>query len=312
MLMLSARSRSVLVDVGGRPGVDQQRGVVHQDVDAAAEPRCCLVGQRAHRTQPAGQVGEDELGLTARRRRSRSTTAPPRSALRPVTITCAPAAAKACAMPAPMPPVDPVTNAVRPANRSLLMPITLRGYKMDRQVQSEEAAVTTTLTAKGTATRARIIEGAAAAIRAEGVAATTLDDVCSRTHTSKSQLFHYFPGGQGTAAARGGPARGRPGAQRSGTVPVEPAVVGGLVGVARRRRRSLPPAGAELPAQRGDIAARLGQPRRAGRDDAAVSSMAARDDGRHHRHAGAKASSERSSTPSRPPPPCWPACRAAS
>ena len=53
-----------------------------------------------------------------------------------------------------------------------------------------------TLTAKGSATRARIIEGAAAAIRAEGVATTTLDDIRARTQTSKSQLFHYFPAGK--------------------------------------------------------------------------------------------------------------------
>lgn len=59
---------------------------------------------------------------------------------------------------------------------------------MDSQVQS--------LTAKGRATRQRIVEGAAAEIRARGVAIATLDDVRSRTHTSKSQLFHYFPGGK--------------------------------------------------------------------------------------------------------------------
>jgi AcrR family transcriptional regulator len=56
--------------------------------------------------------------------------------------------------------------------------------------------MSTTLTAKGAATRARIIEGAAAEIRAQGVAATTLDDIRGRTHTSKSQLFHYFPAGK--------------------------------------------------------------------------------------------------------------------
>ncbi|MCW2687348.1 MAG: TetR family transcriptional regulator [Mycobacterium sp.] len=59
---------------------------------------------------------------------------------------------------------------------------------MDLQVQN--------LTAKGRATRQRIIEGAAAEIRARGVAVTTLDDVRARTQTSKSQLFHYFPGGK--------------------------------------------------------------------------------------------------------------------
>jgi AcrR family transcriptional regulator len=52
------------------------------------------------------------------------------------------------------------------------------------------------LTAKGAATRQRIVEGAAAEIRERGVASTTLDDVRARTRTSKSQLFHYFPGGK--------------------------------------------------------------------------------------------------------------------
>ena len=56
--------------------------------------------------------------------------------------------------------------------------------------------MTTTLTAKGAATRARIIEGAAAQIRSEGVAGTTLDDIRARTNTSKGQLFHYFPAGK--------------------------------------------------------------------------------------------------------------------
>ncbi|WP_431907901.1 TetR/AcrR family transcriptional regulator [Nonomuraea jabiensis] len=53
-----------------------------------------------------------------------------------------------------------------------------------------------TLTRKGAATRQRILEGAAAHIREFGVAATTLDDVLATTATSKSQLFHYFPGGR--------------------------------------------------------------------------------------------------------------------
>ncbi|MGH3764064.1 MAG: TetR/AcrR family transcriptional regulator [Pseudonocardiaceae bacterium] len=53
-----------------------------------------------------------------------------------------------------------------------------------------------TLTRKGAATRQRIVEGAAAEIRERGVAITTLDDVRARTGTSKSQLFHYFPGGK--------------------------------------------------------------------------------------------------------------------
>ncbi|MHC5259095.1 TetR/AcrR family transcriptional regulator [Streptomyces sp. UC4497] len=52
------------------------------------------------------------------------------------------------------------------------------------------------LTAKGRATRARIVEGAADVLREQGVATTTLDDIRGRTGTSKSQLFHYFPGGK--------------------------------------------------------------------------------------------------------------------
>lgn len=59
---------------------------------------------------------------------------------------------------------------------------------MDSQVHN--------LTAKGRATRQRIIEGAAAEIRESGVAFATLDDIRERTHTSKSQLFHYFPDGK--------------------------------------------------------------------------------------------------------------------
>ncbi|WP_246230822.1 TetR/AcrR family transcriptional regulator [Mycolicibacterium sediminis] len=52
------------------------------------------------------------------------------------------------------------------------------------------------LTAKGQATRQRIIDGAAAEIRTNGALATTLEDVMARTATSKSQLFHYFPAGK--------------------------------------------------------------------------------------------------------------------
>ncbi|SEO81889.1 transcriptional regulator, TetR family [Actinacidiphila rubida] len=52
------------------------------------------------------------------------------------------------------------------------------------------------LTAKGKATRARIVEGAAAVLRERGVGAATLEDVMARTSSSKSQLFHYFPGGK--------------------------------------------------------------------------------------------------------------------
>ncbi|MEU6114349.1 TetR/AcrR family transcriptional regulator [Streptomyces sp. NPDC047117] len=52
------------------------------------------------------------------------------------------------------------------------------------------------LTAKGMATRNRVVEGAAAVLRENGVASVTLDDIMARTRTSKGQLFHYFPAGK--------------------------------------------------------------------------------------------------------------------
>ncbi|WP_019926410.1 TetR/AcrR family transcriptional regulator [Nocardia sp. BMG111209] len=51
-------------------------------------------------------------------------------------------------------------------------------------------------TAKGRDTRARILAGATRAVLDIGVAATTLDDIRERAQASKSQLFHYFPGGK--------------------------------------------------------------------------------------------------------------------
>ncbi|MFJ8490589.1 TetR/AcrR family transcriptional regulator [Streptomyces sp. NPDC094038] len=52
------------------------------------------------------------------------------------------------------------------------------------------------LTAKGKATRRRIVEGTAEVLREQGVGSVTLEDVMARTGTSKSQLFHYFPDGK--------------------------------------------------------------------------------------------------------------------
>lgn len=51
-------------------------------------------------------------------------------------------------------------------------------------------------TSRGAATRARIIDAAADLVLSRGVRVTTLDDVRAATGTSKSQLFHYFPGGK--------------------------------------------------------------------------------------------------------------------
>lgn len=48
------------------------------------------------------------------------------------------------------------------------------------------------LTARGRATRERIVAAAATLIHQRGVAGTSLDDVRAVTGTSKSQLYHYF------------------------------------------------------------------------------------------------------------------------
>lgn len=52
------------------------------------------------------------------------------------------------------------------------------------------------LTPRGEATRSRIVESAAELVLAGGVGGTSLDDIRAGTATSKSQLFHYFPGGK--------------------------------------------------------------------------------------------------------------------
>jgi AcrR family transcriptional regulator len=54
----------------------------------------------------------------------------------------------------------------------------------------------TSLTQKGAATRERIVRAAADLVLARGAQGTSLDDIRAATATSKSQLFHYFPGGK--------------------------------------------------------------------------------------------------------------------
>jgi TetR/AcrR family transcriptional repressor of nem operon len=51
-------------------------------------------------------------------------------------------------------------------------------------------------TAKGEATRARILDAATDRLISGGAARLNLDDVLRETKTSKGQLFHYFPGGK--------------------------------------------------------------------------------------------------------------------
>ena len=52
------------------------------------------------------------------------------------------------------------------------------------------------ITPKGLETRYRIVAAAADLVLARGAQGTSLDDICAATTTSKSQLFHYFPGGK--------------------------------------------------------------------------------------------------------------------
>jgi AcrR family transcriptional regulator len=52
------------------------------------------------------------------------------------------------------------------------------------------------LTERGRRTRQRIIEATGEQILAAGIGGTSLDTVRAATLTSKSQLFHYFPGGK--------------------------------------------------------------------------------------------------------------------
>ena len=72
--------------------------------------------------------------------------------------------------------------------------------KLDLQVQFVYAAHVATnaptparrLTARGAATRARIVDAAASLVYERGIAGTSLDEVMAATGTSKSQLYHYF------------------------------------------------------------------------------------------------------------------------
>lgn len=54
----------------------------------------------------------------------------------------------------------------------------------------------TRMTERGRRTRQRIVEATGEQILASGIGGTSLDSVRAATLTSKSQLFHYFPGGK--------------------------------------------------------------------------------------------------------------------
>src|SRR5439155_1699789 len=57
-------------------------------------------------------------------------------------------------------------------------------------------------TAKGRATRERILQAAAELIAEKGAAGMSLDDVRARTGASRSQLYHYFEDRDGLTRMR--------------------------------------------------------------------------------------------------------------
>jgi AcrR family transcriptional regulator len=59
-------------------------------------------------------------------------------------------------------------------------------------VEEAQASAAGQLTARGAATRSRIVATAADLIRVRGVGGTTLDDVVSASKVSKSQLYRHF------------------------------------------------------------------------------------------------------------------------
>jgi TetR/AcrR family transcriptional regulator, transcriptional repressor for nem operon len=52
------------------------------------------------------------------------------------------------------------------------------------------------VTPKGAATKRRILDSTVDVLISRGRQAANLDDILAATQTSKSQLFHYFPGGK--------------------------------------------------------------------------------------------------------------------
>jgi TetR/AcrR family transcriptional regulator, transcriptional repressor for nem operon len=61
--------------------------------------------------------------------------------------------------------------------------------RRQRKAQRREPRLAT---ARGAATRARIVEAAAGLVYLHGASATSLEDIMDASATSKSQLYHYF------------------------------------------------------------------------------------------------------------------------
>src|SRR3989442_2445088 len=94
----------------------------------------------------------------------------------------------------------PVSLAASRSSLFLLYQIGLNSpiysFQLDCQVQSGYHSVMANThapaTAKGRATRERILQAAAELIAEKGTAGMSLDDVRARTGASRSQLYHYF------------------------------------------------------------------------------------------------------------------------
>lgn len=65
-------------------------------------------------------------------------------------------------------------------------------YKTRTLLRMTSTASVRTFTAKGQATRHRIIEAASRLILEQGLEAATLEDIQAAAHVSASQLYHYF------------------------------------------------------------------------------------------------------------------------
>ena len=61
-----------------------------------------------------------------------------------------------------------------------------------RRAKKSHARLARPTTARGAATRARIVEAAAGLVYRRGASATSLEDIMEASATSKSQLYHYF------------------------------------------------------------------------------------------------------------------------
>jgi TetR/AcrR family transcriptional repressor of nem operon len=64
---------------------------------------------------------------------------------------------------------------------------------MSSVADPESSAPAPRLTARGAATRARIVQAATELMYFKGVGAVTLDEIRAASGTSKSQLYHHFP-----------------------------------------------------------------------------------------------------------------------